>query len=225
MTLYGLKPRFQAVLRPSVSALARAGVTANQVTLTAAAGSLLVGGFAAGSVLFGGFAGGSVLFGGFAGIGAGWPFLLIPAWLLVRMALNAMDGMLAREFDQKTPLGAYLNEIADVVSDAALYLPFALIAPFGAIWTGLVVLLAVVSEFAGALGPMIGASRRYDGPLGKSDRALVFGGLGLAGGLAPALPQALALAMPALAALLCLTILNRVRGGLREARERRQPAP
>ena len=42
------------------------------------------------------------------------------------MALNAIDGMLAREFNQKSRLGGYLNEITDVVSDAALYLPLLL---------------------------------------------------------------------------------------------------
>ena len=31
---------------------------------------------------------------------------------------------------------------------------------------------------------MVGASRRYDGPMGKSDRAFVFGALGLWVGLA-----------------------------------------
>ena len=45
------------------------------------------------------------------------------------MALNAVDGMLAREFNQKSRLGGYLNEITDAVSDAALYLPFAFVAP------------------------------------------------------------------------------------------------
>ena len=99
------------------------------------------------------------------------------------MALNAIDGMLAREFGQKSPLGAYLNEIADVVSDAALYAPFALLAAFGAFSVGLVILLAALTEFAGVLGPTIGASRRYDGPMGKSDRAFVFGALGLWVGL------------------------------------------
>ena len=49
------------------------------------------------------------------------------------MALNAIDGMLAREFNQKSRLGGYLNEITDVVSDAALYLPFAFVAPFNGI--------------------------------------------------------------------------------------------
>ena len=89
-----------------------------------------------------------------------WPFLLLPLWMFVRMALNAVDGMLAREFGQKSRLGAYLNELTDVVSDSALYLPFAFLPPFSPLWTGVVIVLAVLSEFAGVLGPAVGASRR-----------------------------------------------------------------
>jgi phosphatidylglycerophosphate synthase len=39
------------------------------------------------------------------------------------MALNALDGMLARECNQQTRLGAILNETGDVISDIALYFP------------------------------------------------------------------------------------------------------
>ena len=35
----------------------------------------------------------------------------------------------AAAFDKDEPLGAFLNELTDVVSDAALYLPFVLVAP------------------------------------------------------------------------------------------------
>jgi len=42
-------------------------------------------------------------------------FLLLPVWLGIRMGLNAVDGMLARELGQQSRLGAYLNEICDVV--------------------------------------------------------------------------------------------------------------
>jgi len=132
------------------------------------------------------------------------------------MAFNAIDGMLAREFGQKTRLGAYLNELTDVVSDSALYLPFALIAPFS-VWTvGAVVLLAAISEYAGVLGLMVGASRRYDGPMGKSDRAFVFGALGLWIGVASPLPAWAAYVMPVVAVALVVTIVNRVRRGLAE---------
>ena len=196
MTLYELKPRFQSLLRPTVASIARAGITANQVTLAAAALSVAIGAFVAAR------ADTPVL------------FALLPAWLLVRMAFNAIDGMLAREFGQQTRLGAYLNELTDVVSDAALYLPFAFVAPFSAHWVWAVIALAGLSEFAGALGQALGGARRYDGPMGKSDRALVFGVLGTWVALASPLPALAAWVMPVIASLLAWTVFNRVRRGL-----------
>ena len=197
-SIYQLKPAFQGLLRPLVIRLYHAGITANQVTLSAALISLLIGGVVA---LF---------------AAQPWLFALIPLWMLLRMALNAIDGMLAREFGQQSRLGAYLNELCDIVADAALYLPFALLP---GVWPGavvLVTLLAMVSEYAGVMGPLAGASRRYDGPMGKSDRAFVFGVLavGVASG---ALPSAWLNAFLVLIALLCaVTALNRVRKGLQE---------
>jgi len=200
-SLYALKPRFQALLRPMVGVLARAGVSANQVTVAAALGSAAVGGAAT--------AWGRAL---------PWLFLLIPVWFLLRMALNAADGMLAREFGQKSPLGAYLNELCDVVADAALYLPFALVMPWGVPGVAAVVFLATVSEFAGVLGTMVGGERRYDGPMGKSDRALVFGALGAWVGLGLVVPVWSGWLWPALALLIALNIVNRVRAGLASAK-------
>ena len=80
----------------------------------------------------------------------------------------------------------------------------------------LVTLLAVFSEYAGVLGPMVGASRRYDGPMGKSDRAFVLGVLatGVAlGWLGAGWVEAV---MWLVAALLAYTLVNRVRQGLKE---------
>jgi len=202
LTVYQLKPRFQGMLRPLVGRLAGAGVTANQVTIAAALGSVAIGGLV-------------------AWLAAWRPlFILIGLWLLARMALNAVDGMLAREFGQKSDLGAYLNELGDVVSDAALYAPFALVAPFGPGWVGIVVVLAIASEFAGALGPMIGVARQYQGPMGKSDRAVVFGLLGLVVAVTARLPDFVFWLMPVVAALLAWTIANRIRAGLAAARAR-----
>ncbi len=144
-------------------------------------------------------------------------FALVPMWMFLRMAFNAIDGMLAREHHQQTKLGAFLNELTDVISDAALYLPFALVAPFSPFWVGTVIVLAGMSEFAGALGPTVGASRRYDGPLGKSDRAFVFGALGLYVAMGWPMPAAIAWLMPLLAALIAWTIANRIRRALEEA--------
>ena len=71
----------------------------------------------------------------------------------------------------------------DVVSDSALYLPLAVILPLNPALMVLIVLLAATSEMAGVVAALIGATRRYQGPMGKSDRALVFGALGLLLGL------------------------------------------
>jgi CDP-diacylglycerol--glycerol-3-phosphate 3-phosphatidyltransferase len=202
MTLYTLKPRFQALLRPLVRWLAADGVTANQITVAAIVGSLIVAAIV-------GF------YSAYRPI-----FLLLPLWSLIRMSLNAIDGMLAREFGQKSRLGAYLNEMGDVVCDTALYAPFALIEPLGAVGIVLAILLSALTEFAGILGSVVGGSRRYDGPLGKSDRAFLFGVLAVWVGLDAPLGD-WAGGIPLLInVLLIITIFNRVRASLREARPR-----
>lgn len=198
MSIYLLKPRFQALLRPAVGRLCGAGVTANQVTLAACAVSLALG------------------LGLYATDAPRTALALVPAWMALRMAFNAVDGMLAREHGQASRLGALLNELTDVLSDAALYLPLALVTPFSPFWVGTFIVLAGLSEFAGALGATVGASRRYDGPMGKSDRAAAVGALCLWAAWQP-LPAAAAWLMPALAALTAFTVANRVRAALREA--------
>lgn len=199
MTLYTIKPRFQMLLRPLVKLMAGAGITANQVTVSALMLSMLIG---TGIAIFSEYH---------------YLFLLIPAWMLVRMGLNAIDGMLAREFGQKTHLGAMLNETSDVLSDAFLYLPFALVAPFSTGSISIIIVLALLTEFVGVLGLTIGASRRYDGPMGKSDRALVFAFLGLWIGFTGTLPAWVMWSVPVVAGLLIITIFNRARYALYES--------
>ena len=198
MSIYELKPKFQNLLRPFAIKLEARGVTANQVTLAACAISVILG-----LILT-------------ALSDYEWLFILIPIWLFVRMALNAIDGMLAREFNQKSRLGGYLNEITDVVSDAALYLPFAFVYPFDALQIGLIIWLSALTEFCGVLGQVQGKTRRYDGPLGKSDRAFLFGVLGLVYVFAPTLLDFLYWVAWAMVILLIITCIKRVRSGLAE---------
>lgn len=197
-TIYQLKSRFQDLLRPLCQRLAASGVTANQVTLTALGLSVLEG-----LALW--------LF-----PGAFLPLFLLPVVLFARMGLNAIDGMLAREHDQQSDLGAILNELGDVLSDAALYLPFALL-PFvsAELVVGLVV-LAVIGEMTGVISVQIGASRRYDGPFGKSDRAALFGlcGFMMAFGVTSQLLYLILFGAGAL--LSAVTIWNRARAALKE---------
>ena len=198
MSIYDLKPKFQNLLRPLVIKLEQRGVTANQVTLTACAISVILG-----LILT-------------ALSGHHWLFILIPIWLFVRMALNAIDGMLAREFNQKSRLGGYLNEITDAVSDAALYLPFAFVYPFDGLQIGLIIWLSALTEFCGVLGQVQGKTRRYDGPLGKSDRAFLFGVLGLVYVFAPTLLDFLYWVLWVDIILLIVTCVKRVKSGLAE---------
>lgn len=195
-SVYDLKPRFVALLRPLAGRLAGAGITANAVTLAAMADSVIVG---------------SVL--------ALWPewhvlWLVLPVFLFLRMAANAIDGILAREFAMKSRLGAILNEVGDVVSDAALYLPFALLPGGGGSWVVLAVTVAIIGEMTGILGQVVGQGRRYDGPMGKSDRAVVFGLLGLLTGLGLPVGDWLGPLMAAVTLLGLVTILNRARRAL-----------
>lgn len=197
-SIYDLKPKFQGLLRPITRSLVNLGVTANQVTVFAAVLS----------------------------IGAGaclaiwpkeqWPLLMIPGMLFVRMALNAIDGMLAREHDMKSDLGAVLNEIGDVVSDSALYLPLALLPGFRPDLIVGIVLLSVISEMTGVVAVQIGASRRYEGPMGKSDRAFAFGLICLLLGCGVPEEPWLGIALGVILILLLATIFNRAKQALRE---------
>ena len=199
-SIYDLKPKFQTLLRPLVRTLAGAGVTANQITVAALLLSCLAGSMIA------------------LNPQERWPLLLVPVVSFLRMALNAIDGMLAREHDMKSPFGAILNELGDVLSDIALYLPFSLIAGVSAGWVVIVVMLAVVSELAGVIAVEIGAQRRYDGPMGKSDRAFVFGLIGLALGLGARPEPWVNFFLMITVGLLVITVANRARRALEEAK-------
>lgn len=205
ITVYSLKPGFQGLLRPLVRSLAAAGITANQVTVAACVLSI-----ATGLTLT-------------ALAPDPHPFLFLPVFLLVRMALNAIDGMLAREHGQQSALGAYLNELTDVISDAFLALPFAYIPSVHPLWLGAAILLGVIVEMTGVVAVLAGAHRRYDGPMGKSDRAVVYGALALYYGLPlPLAPWAANAVLQMVVVLSVLTIMNRVRAGLAEIRNQQR---
>lgn len=191
ITIYSVKPYFQKALRPLLAFLVRIGITPNQVTLFA---SFL-------SIGFG-------IYFAWAGRASWW---LMPIVFLVRMALNAVDGMLARQFQMQSRLGTYLNELGDMISDLFLCLPFAIEFPWS---IGSVCFLSLFSEIAGILATAIGEKRRYDGPMGKSDRAFCLGIIGflmafgwINGSWALGFFTGLSL-------LLCLTIFFRIKNAL-----------
>lgn len=155
ISIYNIKPAFQKLLKPVLDRLYKLGITANQITISSIFFSL--------------------------GIGIGFwyadlnplLFLILPIGLLIRMALNALDGMMARTYHQQSKLGEILNEFGDIISDLFIYFP--LLKFFGDHSYSIIVFmcLGLVNEFAGLLAKIVCGERRYDGPMGKSDRAFV----------------------------------------------------
>ncbi|WP_201566364.1 alpha/beta fold hydrolase [Psychrobacter immobilis] len=177
MSLYQLKSQFQDQLRPISDALVEQKVTANQVTVSAILLSL-----------------GTAYVIAKPATEKQELWLLLPSSLFVRMALNAIDGMMAREHGQASRIGAVLNEVGDIVADTAL---IASLAPHVANdnaqastvnlpnrisihqphIVGLIV-LSIGTELLAILSNKSLGVRANQGPLGKSDRAFVLGVLG-----------------------------------------------
>jgi CDP-diacylglycerol---glycerol-3-phosphate 3-phosphatidyltransferase len=190
-SIYQLKTSFQRILRPIVKFIARYGVTANQITVLACILSIGMG-----SCFFY-FQPRPVFY---------W---VIPVFLFVRMALNAIDGLLAREHAMQSSLGALLNEMTDVISDAFLYYPLAFNWGLNAHLNVLFILFSTLTEMTGVVGIQVGASRRYDGPMGKSDRAFVMGLLAILYAVGLQLSNWINLLFAGLIGLLALTVYNR----------------
>jgi CDP-diacylglycerol--glycerol-3-phosphate 3-phosphatidyltransferase len=195
LSIYQLKPQFQRILAPLLSALLRWNISPNQITVSTMGLSLLFGLSLA-------------VFPNNPGLWIAFPF-----FMLLRMALNAIDGMLANASGKKTALGALLNEICDQISDAALYLPFALLPGVHAPLLIIVVVIALLAEFAGVIAISIGADRRFDGPMGKSDRAFSFSLLAICV-VAHLPPIWLNGLLSVILLLLGITIVNRLRQAL-----------
>jgi CDP-diacylglycerol--glycerol-3-phosphate 3-phosphatidyltransferase len=151
-----------------------------------------------------------------------WVFVLVPIWMILRMLFNAVVAVLVSEFGQHSRLGTCAHELSRVVAETALFLPFAVIPKVSMLLVLTVTLLAIFSEFAGLLGPLIKASRRRDGPMTSDLRLLCFGifGAGIGSGYVLTAPINIALAV--ITVLLLLTIITRIRKAVAEVTK---PAP
>ena len=201
ISVYNLKPKFQQLLGPFLEFLVKRGFTPNIITMLALFGSISVG---------------AVI--GLTGGESRW-LLVMPVWLFLRMALNAIDGMMARKYDMATTLGCIVNELGDVLSDLALYLPLGYIVPESMAVVVLFVIGAVLTEFCGVLGYALAVKRHYEGPMGKSDRAFLVGALTLATACWSGLKLYWSWILIVSTVLTVWTCLNRVKAILKETKE------
>ena len=208
MSLYQLKSQFQDQLRPISDMLVAHHCTANQVTISAVVLSM----------------GTAYVIATRAGERPRL-WLSLPLSLFMRMALNAIDGMMAREHGQASTMGAVLNEAGDLVADTAFFIS---ILPHlnqttistnhthGAYQQHIVSLslLSISTELLAIASNVSFRERANQGPLGKSDRALLLGVLGTVMGMKLPLTRLNTCLSPLFLiseALLIKTCLNRLR--------------
>ena len=198
ISIYELKPKFQQMLMPFVNYLHKHNVTPNQVTVSACLLSIITG------VLF------------YFNFESSWIYAVLPVFMFVRMAMNAIDGVLAKKFNLQSRLGKFLNELTDVISDTALLIPFIFITQIFPTGVIIFISLSIISEMAGVLAEVTSGERRYDGPMGKSDRAFLIGAVSVLILFGVPLEPYLYIIFIAASLLIAVNIYKRVLGGLGE---------
>lgn len=122
-----------------------------------------------------------------------WLWFLVAPLAVARLALNALDGAVARRTRTARPFGKVINEICDRVSDVCFVAPLVVFLSPVLVVAALVV-ISIVS-LCGSLGEVVGGSRLTSGPMGKADRVAVVGvaaaGAGLTGAAVPVFSSAL----------------------------------
>ena len=155
MGIYGLKPRFRQSLRPVLAFFCRfhPDTVSGFAVLCALAAAVSLG------------------------LAGRWPLLLLaaPPLFFLRIAFNALDGMVAQERGLASPRGELVNEFSDRVNDTLI------LAGLGA--SGLVDLrllaaalaVTLLVSYLGILAKAAAGVRLTAGPLGKADRMLLLG--------------------------------------------------
>jgi archaetidylinositol phosphate synthase len=154
MGIYSTKSKWQQALRPLVAFCARNQVYPDVFTYGAVVLSF-VGAFA------------------FLRAGARRAWLwLVPPCVLVRLLLNLMDGLVAREMGLASAWGEVKNEFGDRVADTAIFLGLGFGGYVDVRLVTLALALILCVSYLGILGKALGAVRVYGGIFGKGDRMI-----------------------------------------------------
>jgi phosphatidylglycerophosphate synthase len=157
MGLYALKPKFRQSLGFVERRLIRAGVSADAITVVG-----LLFALAAGAALW------------FGRSGGGW-LLIVPIAVFLRIAANALDGMVAIATGTTHPRGEVLNETADRVADVAIFFPLIAVPGLEPALVTATIAMVLITSTVGITARAAGGPRIYAGVMGKADRMLVVG--------------------------------------------------
>jgi CDP-diacylglycerol--glycerol-3-phosphate 3-phosphatidyltransferase len=104
-----------------------------------------------------------------------WLLATIPPIVLVRTALNALDGLVAKQTGLARAWGEVLNEFCDRLADLALLGAVALASPSNHLLGAVTIVAMLLTSYLAILSKAAGGRRQYAGPMGKADRMIVLG--------------------------------------------------
>jgi CDP-diacylglycerol--glycerol-3-phosphate 3-phosphatidyltransferase len=102
-----------------------------------------------------------------------WLLAVVPVVAVVRTALNALDGMVARDTGLARPWGEVFNELCDRFADVSLLGGLALAAPSNLLLGAAAIVMMLLSSYLAILNKAAGGRRLYMGPMGKADRMVL----------------------------------------------------
>lgn len=153
MGIYSVKPAFQRRLAGLRDVFIRMGIKADAITLAALVLSLA----GAAALAF--------------SAAVPWLLILVPVAAIGRIALNALDGMVAIATGTARPFGEVFNEFCDRLSDVAWFGGLAFVVDTGLSLAALVAVL--LSSYVGTVTKAAGGERIYAGVMGKADRMIL----------------------------------------------------
>jgi CDP-diacylglycerol---glycerol-3-phosphate 3-phosphatidyltransferase len=158
MGIYAIKPKFQQFLTPVKNFFVKNKVHPTTINFMALILSLV---------------GGAVLY--FSDVYINLLFY-IPLMAFARTALNALDGMIARELKVKNQgFGEVLNEFFDRISDASIFFGLTLASYTNLIIGALAVIFILLNSYLSIVSKAAGGKRQYGGIMGKADRMIYLG--------------------------------------------------
>ena len=199
--IYQVKPAFQRSLRGAEDWLVAQRVHPDQLTYAALALSGL---------------GGLCLY---VAPERAWLLLFLPFVTIVRTALNALDGLVAKRTGLARPWGEVLNELCDRLADLALLAGLALAPGVNHLLGALAIVAVLLGSYLAILTKAAGGPRLTLGPMGKADRMVLLAVAAPLGLWLPVVPL-----YDALLGLILVGVLITILLRLRAAHRALQPA-
>jgi CDP-diacylglycerol---glycerol-3-phosphate 3-phosphatidyltransferase len=161
MGIYAIKPKFQNALRPVAGLFIKIQIHPTYINLLGLMISLLMA------------------FSLFMASTIPAAYWVLPVGAFLRTACNALDGMVARGLNVSSAVGEVYNEFMDRISDAAIFFCVGL-SHHGEIALAFAATIAIlINSYLGIIGKAAGGSRVYIGLIGKADRMILLGAMGI----------------------------------------------